>query len=111
MENEASPDESAELGKKIMQWVADMPALEDLHKMFISMVVVSTTENGGEVDPQVFEAVARWAQMLCQNLEMMMLFRAGHLIARADEDGDMVVDFSPEAAKIIERSHQNASDN
>lgn len=108
MENENTLDENFELGGRIIEWLRSTPDLNDLHKMFISIAMVSTTENQGEVDEKVFKAVAEWAQMLCQNIELVKLFQAGHLIARAGEDGSLEVDFSKEAAEIIERTKQSA---
>lgn len=110
MDVENTADESIELGRKIMSWLNEMPDLPDLHKMLISIAMVSTTDNGGVADEPTFKAIAEWAQMLCQNLELVALFRAGHLIARASEDGEMEVDFSKEAAKIIASVKKEAAE-
>jgi hypothetical protein len=103
-------DESREIGRKIMNWLQDMPEVTDLHKMLISMAVVSTTDNKIEVTQEGFDAIAEWAQMLCQNLEMAVLFRRGMLVARVGEDGALEVDFSPEASAIIEKTRQSAEE-
>jgi hypothetical protein len=106
MTEEAADQNDSEIGKKILQWLDEMPQAEDLHHMLISLAAVSTADNKVEVTRDGFDAIADWAQMLCQNLEMVALFRRGMLIARADENGELAVDFSAAAAEIIEKSKQ-----
>lgn len=103
-------DESRELGLKILNWLKSMPDTPDLHKMLISMAVISTTDNKIEVTKEGFDAIAEWAQMLCQNLDMALLFQKGMLIARVGDDGNLEVDFSAEAAEFIEKSRQNGGE-
>lgn len=102
--------ESNELGKKILQWLRDMPDAKDLHAMIISMAVVSTTENKADVSKEGFDAIASWAEMVCQNLEMIALFQKSLLIARVGEDGAMEVDFSPQALAVVERARQSENE-
>lgn len=110
MTEQEQNDESREIGLKILNWLKDMPDTADLHKMLISMAVVSTTDNKIAVTEDGLEAIAEWAQMLCQNLEMATLFQRGMLVARAGEDKTLEVDFSAEAAKFIEKSRQSAGE-
>jgi len=100
--------ESRKIGAAILQWLSEMPQADDLHKMLISVAAVSTADNKVELTEKSLNAISEWAQMLCQNLEMVTLFHRGMLVARADENGELAVDFTPEAAAIIEKAQKEA---
>lgn len=93
-------EENIKIGQDILRWLRQMPEIGDLHKMLISLAFASSKENGAEFDKTVADAVAKWAEMLCQNLELVSLFYRGSLIARCGEDGVMEVDFSKEAEEF-----------
>lgn len=111
MTNEERTDATKEIGLNIINWLRAMPDIEDLHKMIISIAAVSTTDNKATLTKEDFDSIAEWAQMVCQNLEMVALFQKGLLIARRGEDGEMEVDFSAEAAEIVEKARQSDNDN
>jgi len=108
---EEGPQDDLELGHQILGWLRAMPKLEDLHKMMISLAAVSTKENGGEIDAAVMQAISDWANMLCQNLEMVNLFGMQYLIARVGDEGSLEVDFSREAAEIIKQAGAQQEEN